>query len=119
MRKVAVVLLGLSATVALSDDVIDVTDADKVAALTDIQDQVDSISAAVGECIAAGREHSVCLCESEDLILSFNNSVEQLQDNYPDLKTVDMVTFTMPSGLSVSQSLAGIRRQAQAKYSCN
>ena len=58
------------------------------------------------------------MCESEKLILRFNNAVEQLFKKYPDLVAVDIVRFTTPDGLSVAQSLTGIRNQAQTNVSC-
>ena len=97
----------------------DITEPQKVAALTGIQEKIDSISTAVGKCMNAGKSHGDCMCENEKLILNFNGAMEKLFETYPDLKAVDIVNFKMKNGLAVSQSLSGIKNQAQRKLSCN
>ena len=112
-------ILGLFVSFAWADDGIDITQPKKIAALTDIQKKIDSISQAVTGCMSTGKEHRACMCESEELILRFNEAVKALFETYPGLKTVDLVRFRMSNGMSVAQSLSGLKKQAQMKLSCN
>ena len=119
MRRAAIFFLALLGSVAWSDDGVDITEPQKVAALTELQEKIDSISAAVTECTRSGKDHSECLCENEKLILDFNRAVEELFETFPDLRTMDIVRFRMSNGLSVSQSLSGIKNQARTNLSCS
>ena len=118
MRRTTIFLLALLASVAWSDEGIDVTEPHKVAALSDLQEKIDSISTAVTECISSGKVHGDCLCENEEFILTFNRTVEEFFETYSDLKTADIVRFRMSDGMVVSQSLSGIKNQAQMKLDC-
>lgn len=109
----------LLAGVAWSDEGIDITEPPKVAALSDLQERIDSISAAVTDCTSSGKDHGDCLCENEEPILDFNRAVEELFETYSDLKTADIVRFRTSDGMVVSQSLSGIKNQAQMKLNCN
>jgi len=115
----AILFLMLFTNFAWSDDGIDIIQPNKVAALTSIQKKIDSIGQAVTGCVGTGKKHGACMCESEELILNFNGAVEKLFETYTDLKTMDLVRFRMPNGMSVAQSLSGIKNQAQMKLSCN
>lgn len=114
-----ILLLALLASFAWSDDGVDITEPRKVAALTGLQEKIDSVSAGVGDCLKAGKAHSVCMCANEEIILNFNRTVKELFETYPDLKAVDLVRFKMPNGLSVAQNLSGIKNQARMKLSCH
>lgn len=108
----------LLAGVAWSDEGIDITEPLKVAALSDLQERIDSISAAVTKCTSSGKDHGDCLCENEEPILDFNRAVDELFETYADLKTADIVRFRTSDGMVVSQSLSGIKNQAQMKLTC-
>ena len=118
MRRATIFLLALLAGVAWSDEGIDITEPLKVAALSDLQERIDSISAAVTECTSSGKDHGDCLCENEEPILDFNRAVEELFETYSDLKAADIVRFRTSDGMVVSQSLSGIKNQAQMKLKC-
>jgi hypothetical protein len=117
MRRSALFLAALFASAAWAGGSVEITDPRKVAALTALQEKIDSISAEVTECTGAGTEHGDCLCESEALILDFNGAVRKLFEIYPDLDAMDLVSFRMPDGMTVTQSLTGIRNQARMKLS--
>jgi len=114
-----ILLLGLLASFSWASDEVDVTEPQKVAALTGVQEKIDPISAAIGDCMNSGKDHGDCMCENEELILNFNGTVGKLFETYPELNSAEMVSFKMPSGRAVSQSMPGIKNQAQMKLSCN
>lgn len=66
----------------------------------------------------SGKSHTDCLCENESQIAEFNKAVEQLVASYPNLETLDLVTFRTTDGELVSQSLVGIKRQAETELTC-
>jgi hypothetical protein len=60
-----VLLVAFLASLAWSDDGIDITEPMKVSALTDLQEKIDSVSAGVGGCMKAGKAHGECMCENK------------------------------------------------------
>jgi hypothetical protein len=118
MRRFTIFLLVLVTVVARSDEGVDITAPQQIAALTDIQEQIDLISAEVADCISSGKDHGDCFCENEKLVLNFNRAVAEFFATYPDLETVDIVRFAMADGLAVSQSLSGIENQARSERGC-
>lgn len=114
-----ILLLVLLTSFAWSDDGVDIIESRKVAALTDLQEKMDSVSVAIKNCMGEGKAHSDCMCENEKIILKFNRTVKELFETHPDLKKLDLVRFKMPNGLSVGQSLTGIKNQAKMKLSCH
>ena len=96
----------------------DITDPDQVAALSELQEKLDAISALVTPCVASGKDHRACMCESESLIIDFNEAVNTLFETYPALRTLDLVSFRRGDGMTASQSLSGIRNQAAMDLAC-
>ena len=118
MFRATILFLTLVGSVAWSDDGVDITEPSRVAALTELQEILDSVSVAVTDCVGSGKEHGQCLCENEKSVLIFNKAVADLFETYPDLRSVDIVSFRLSNGSSVSQSLSGIRKQAQTPLNC-
>ena len=65
-----------------------------------------------------GKAHMDCMCESEKIILDFNSSVNNLFEIYPEFNDLDLVRFKSADGLSIAQSLEGIKAQANTSLSC-
>jgi hypothetical protein len=112
-------LLALFKSFAWSGGPADITNPQKVAALTDISRKLDLISTAVTACMSAGKDHNKCMCENEKSILNFNEAVEEIFKTFPDLNTMDIVNFKTPKGMHHGVSLFGLKRQARTKLSCN
>ena len=95
-----------------ADEGIDITEPALVSELNNLQEKIESVTAAIRECMDAGEEHEICMCKHKNLINEFNITARNIFSNYPDLRNLDVVRFKSPDGLWVSQSLEGIRSQA-------
>ena len=114
-----VLLLGSAINPVWADEGVDIKDLQQISALNQVQIRLDSVSTAVMSCMDAGKEHPVCLCQNQKLIIRFNTSVNELFINHPELKQLDIVRFKSTDGIWVSQSLKGIKRQAETNPSCD
>lgn len=119
MLRLLFIFFVMWSQVALSDGSIDISEPNEVAALTELQEKLDTISLAVMLCIESGKDHSDCLCESEELILDFNKAVYQLFVTYPNLAGLDLVQFKTPDGDVISQSLSGLEKQSKTEPVCS
>ena len=119
MRRFAIVICMCLASIMWSDDDgVDIIDQSQVTALSKVQEQIDSISTAVTDCISSGKGHNDCLCENSVLIVQFKQTVADLFKTYPEFKTLDIVRFKDSNGVWISQSLTGIKVQANLKLTC-
>jgi hypothetical protein len=112
-------LLALFTNFAWSGGPADITNPQKIAALTDISEKLGIVSTAVTNCMSAGKDHNNCMCENEKSILNFNEAVEKIFKTFPDLNAMDIVNFKSPKGEYHGVSLSGLKRQARTKLSCN
>ncbi len=118
MNFFVIMLLAFVISSVRADDGADITDPGQVAGLSNLQDQIDSISTAIMSCMDSGKDHKTCMCQHNDMIAEFNASVGRLFSNHPELKKFDLVRFRAPDGMWVSQSLEGIKRQAESEQVC-
>jgi hypothetical protein len=118
MKNTLALILVLFVDPVSADQGVDITEPDRVAALGAIQLQLDAISDGVMSCMGSGEAHPVCLCRHREAIVRFNAGVKDLDINYPDLSTLDIIRFREASGSWVSQSLDGLRRQSGNTPSC-
>ena len=118
MKQVLIILLAVITNLIWADEGVDITNPVQVSELHHLQDKLDSVSNAIMGCMDSGEEHAACICKHKELILQFNNSVNKLFMNHPDLGKLDLVRFKSPDGIYVAQSLEGIRKQANIEPSC-
>ncbi len=118
MKQVLIILLAVITNLIWADEGVDITNPVQVSELNHLQDKLDSVSNAIMGCMDSGEEHNVCICKHKELIIHFNNSVNKLFMNHPDLGELDLVRFKSPNGNWVAQSLEGIRKQANIEPSC-
>ena len=112
------ILMFAGVSVANESSVID--DPHVAMQLNAVQSKLDEVSSSVMNCIESGAEHTVCLCENQQIIGVFNKSVNTLFEKNDELKSLDLVRFKSADGVWVTQSLQGILKQASAgKPLCN
>lgn len=112
------VLLTGTVTLLWADEGVDITDPSRIAALVAIQENLDTVSAAVMECMDAGKPHHDCMCEHKELVTRFNDSVTRAFSKHPELEQYDLVRFKSPDGIWISQSLGNLEKQAGAVLLC-
>ena len=91
-----------------------IEDPDLVAQLNKIQMNLDEVSLAIATCLESGKEHSICMCESKEIIIKFNASVKSLIEEHKDFSNLDLLRFKSTDGSWVTQSLEGLLKQASA-----
>lgn len=118
MRQVLMLLLVTVINPIWADEGVDITDQKQISALDLVQTRLDSVSTAMMGCMDTGYSHPACLCKYQNLIIQFNSSVKDLFLNHPDLEQLDLVRFKSSNGIWVSQSLKGMKKQAETTTSC-
>lgn len=118
MKYITVLCLLFAASIAAADTNFEVSDPQQVDSLQSIQTQIDLLGTAVMTCLDTGKTHNTCLCENAERIQAFNLSVTTLFQKHPEFKALDLVSYQSPEGMSVTQSLHGIKRQAGMVLSC-
>lgn len=102
----------------VSGETLEIKDPKTMFSLVEVQEEIDFISSAVMGCKDTGREHSDCMCENKAMLSHFTETVNELFVKCPNLNGQDLVTFKAPDGVQVTQSLEGIRKQAEMKLVC-
>lgn len=118
MKHIYIILLIGFADMGLANGSIDITNPSQVNALYQLQENLDSVSTVIMQCIDSGETHHACMCKHRELIIQFNTFVDNLFSNHPDLNQYDLVTSKSPNGVYLSQSLESIRKQAGTVPSC-
>ncbi|PHS72194.1 MAG: hypothetical protein COB22_05710 [Cycloclasticus sp.] len=114
MKKlIFIYMLACSSFVSANEDVL-IEDSNQVAQLNAIQSNLDEVSSAVMSCIDSGKEHSVCLCQNEEIIIQFNINVKKLFEDNMVLQKYALVRFKSTDGTGVTQNLRGILKQANS-----
>ncbi|MEH6626148.1 MAG: hypothetical protein V7739_06885 [Motiliproteus sp.] len=114
MKKLILFYLIVIANISFANDEMLIEDSKLIAQLDTIQQNLDNVSTSVMSCIDSGKDHSSCLCESKEMIIKFNDSVETLFRENQKLKKHDLVRFKSIDGSWVTQSLQGLLKQANA-----
>ena len=118
MLRMAVILASCVVCTVSASDTVDIADPDQVTALTEIQTAIETIGTSVTACMGSGKEHETCLCESEEQILEFNDSVNKLFVAYPAFDGLDVVRFKLSDGTWISHSLTSIKAQSSMALTC-
>ena len=111
-------LLCFSVSSAWANGSVDRLPPNQIVKLIDIQETLDVVSDAVIACMVEGRKHKECLCENKTEVRAFNQKVNTLFLEHPDLKTYDLVRFASSDGEWITQSLKGIKKQAESDPVC-
>ena len=114
MKYLLFAYLFATSTSLIAGEEILIKDPALVAQLSKIQMNLDETSTAVVACLEAGKNHSVCMCESKETIIKFNTSVKSLIEKNKDLGNLDLIRFKSTEGIWVIQSLKGLLKQASA-----
>ena len=80
MKKLLLVLILTVFNPIRADAGVDITDPNHIAALNQIQNNLDSVSTAMMGCLNAGVKHPVCLCKFKNLIICHTFRVECYSD---------------------------------------
>ncbi len=118
MKIFIFILLILLPNILLASEEVLIEDPALVSQLIKIQDSLDKVSTAVMKCIDSGEKHSICLCQNKSIIIEFNNTVKSTLEKSTNFKSLDLVRFKHPDGEWITQSLEGIKLQANNEPSC-
>lgn len=119
MKTLCLLFLFLVPGVTVFADTVEITNPEAVFSLVEVQEEIDFISSAVMGCIDTGREHRDCMCESKAMFSHFSGTVNDLFAKCPELEGHDLITYKAPDGMQVTQSLVGIKKQAEIKLVCS
>ena len=115
MKKLLLVYLIAVSNLLWAGEETLIEDPSLVSQLNLIQINLDKISSTIMNCMDSGKEHSVCMCQSKDIIIQFNNNVNSLIQNNKAIENLDLVRFKSTDGTWVTQSLHGLLNQANAE----
>lgn len=119
MRLFCLLILLLVPGLVVSAEPLDVKNPDIMFSLVEVQEEIDYISSVVMGCVDSGREHSDCMCSNKAMFSRFTQKVGKLFVKHPILEGHDLVAFKDPDGVQVTQSLMGIRKQAEMQLDCS
>ncbi len=115
MKKLFLVYLIALSNLLWADEETLIEDPTLVSQLNLIQINLDKVSSTIMNCMDTGKEHPACMCQSRDIIIQFNNSVNLLIQNNKAIENLDLVRFKSTDGIWVTQSLNGLLTQANAE----
>ena len=118
MKLFLLFLLFIIPNMSIAAGNMEIEDSDTIAELSEIQEQIDSISSAVTGCMESGGKHKQCICQNREMFSRFSFTVNAFFKEHPELEDQDLVNFKTPDGTLVNQSLVGIRKQANMKLEC-
>lgn len=120
MFRIIALTLALTAMLcSMSLANVEINDQAIVDDLTVVQNEIDSLSAAIMSCMDTGKQHQECMCDNEEKLVQFSKTVQVLFEKHPELTKHDLIHYRAQDGAINNQSLVGIKKQANMELSCD